>query len=111
MIKLASTSLIAVALGLGLTLAAGSVFAGPPPPPKDPAACSPGFFKNNLEKWCPLGSIADCPGSTASIDDCESFIPLLSAEQPFNSPRAVREAAATILNSCFGTAANSPCDD
>jgi hypothetical protein len=114
MIKLVSTSLVAAAMGLGLTLAAGSASAGEPPPPpkKEPAACSPGFYKQNLEKWCPEGSISACPSTGLPLPGlCADFVPLLSAEEPFKSPKEVRDAALTILNACFGTAEASPCEE
>lgn len=119
MIKLVSTSLVAVALGLGLTLAAGSAFAGPPK--KVTADCSPGYYKNHPEEWC-LGYIGtggpndpDYPGSDLSKactsgGGCTVLLQQLNNHTPVLGA-SIREGAKLTLDTCFETAEASPCED
>jgi hypothetical protein len=127
MIKLVSTSLVAAALGLGLTLAAGSASAGEPctkdcePPPKVTADCSPGYYKNHPEEWCNgyIGdgspSDPDYPGSElskacASGLGCTVLLRQLKNHTPVVGAD-IREGAKLYLDTCFGTAELSPCED
>ena len=77
------------------------------------ADCSPGFYKNNLldgpHPVCTNG--IDCVGAQQdlTVANCEFLVPLLSAE--LGATKAQREGAKAILDACFGTAENSPCED
>lgn len=95
MIKLASSSLVAVALGLGLTLAAGSAFAQKDPPPKK-EGCSPGFYKNHLDLW--TGDEECC--TSESDPTCGEILDALSCKG--SDASCGRSAAAAILDACTG---------
>jgi hypothetical protein len=76
--------------------------------PQVTADCSPGFYKNNKERWCGV----ECPASpgTAIVEPtCSLLVIQLSSE--LGSPKAVRDAAKAVIDACFGTAAASPCTD
>lgn len=128
--SLMQKSLMAVILGLGCTVFAGSAFAqkcggkGEPAcecdpkkqvceePPKedDPAACSPGYYKNHVESWCSAG--LTCP-ETLGSDPGVSCAPLIEAMNSTgrNSGTLKTNAAAFINSFCYGTADASPCSE
>lgn len=68
------------------------------------AGCSPGFFKNNLPKWCAPGSAPDMTGLQCTIKgitqtySCTQLVCLLSAEPPCKSDAKTRADAAACLN-------------
>jgi hypothetical protein len=94
---------------LTLALIAAPAFAHKKPT----ADCSPGYYKNNLldgpHPVCTNG--IDCVAGVPDLSalDCADLVIDLSAE--LGSDKATREAAKAILDACFGTAANSPCED
>ncbi|MGH8509164.1 MAG: hypothetical protein ACREVH_10655 [Gammaproteobacteria bacterium] len=115
MIKLASASLVAVALGL--TLAAGPAFAQkgeePPctkncePPKEERADCSPGYYKNHVDTW---DDGICCAGDAGNPDTaCGQIYRQLCAE--CGATPIQRRAAKQLLDTCFGTAPESPCQD
>jgi hypothetical protein len=126
MTGLAKTLRLPAALSVGLMLIAPSAFAGevypPPPPPKKVTAdCSPGYYKNHPEEWCSTyvgtgsPSDPDYPGSELS-KDCASYEGCtVLLEQLNNHTRrtgaGIREGAKLFLDTCFVTAAASPCED
>lgn len=76
------------------------------------ADCSPGYYKNHPEEWC--SSNPGYPGSNlsencASGADCGELIDQLRTRGP--GSEAVRNAAKGVLDTCFGTNTNSPCED
>ncbi|HKY89421.1 MAG TPA: hypothetical protein VJM11_00215 [Nevskiaceae bacterium] len=100
----------AVMLGTGMTFFSGALLAGEVCDPKKekcdaPAACSPGYFKNHLNKWCNTA----CPTGTV-ITECDGFVTMLNWTGP--KPGQVKNEAASILNEvCYGTAEASPCEE
>ena len=113
--KLAKRSLLAALLGFGLTVAAsayaqtcGGKGEPPCPPPKAPADCSPGFYKNHPEAWCDVV----CPTTGTVLftgGACDLLVTFLSVKGP--GSEAIRDAAKAQIDACFGTAAASPCTD
>jgi hypothetical protein len=79
----------------------------PPPPPKNPADCSPGFYKKHPNTWddgvCATGSYL-----VAGTQANQLFL-MLSAE--LGATAAQRAAAKNLLDACFETAEESPCED
>ena len=76
------------------------------------ADCSPGYYKNHPEQWC--SSNPDFPGGNlsrncASGAACGALITQLQARGP--GSEAIRNAAKGVLDTCFGTNENSPCED
>lgn len=76
------------------------------------ADCSPGYYKNHPEQWC--SDNPDFPASNlsrncASGADCGELIDQLRARG--SGSEAVRNAAKGVLDTCFGTNENSPCED
>jgi hypothetical protein len=93
---------IALSLTLVLTLVAVPAFAGPPPPKKTTADCSPGYYKNHVGTWCG----GACPATGFTITECDALLDALEAQGPGSG--AIRAAASGFLNDCFGTAEASP---
>ena len=71
----------------------------PPPPPE--ANCSPGFFKNNTDAWCPNFSSTTFTCQDGNTYTCAELVCLLSAEPPCKSSAVERAFAAGCLNSQF----------
>ncbi len=126
--KLAKTLSFSAALGVGLMFIAGSAFAqacgGVEEPPCEPptADCSPGYYKNHPEEWCfgyigtgPGNSDPDYPGSAlseacATGAGCTVLLQQLNNHTPVVGA-GIRRGAKLFLDTCFGTAEASPCDD
>jgi len=118
--RLARKSLFAVALSAGLSAAAGSALAQtcspldlectePPPPPTPPptvtAACSPGYFKNHVARWCNV----TCPSGVV-INQCTDLLTALHATGA--GAGILKNAAASYINAtCYVTREASPCED
>jgi hypothetical protein len=85
------------------------------------ADCSPGFYKNHLEEWCSTFTGASTPepndsypGSALSRDcasgaDCATLLMHLKAKGAGSD--FIRGEAKAFLDSCFGSAEASPCED
>lgn len=111
-------SRLAIAVAFGMALLASPTFAQVcdpkkevcPPPPCDPskevcpcdpktevcggADCSPGFYKNHVDAWCPDSDAVACPsGQTYS---CSQLYYLLCAE--CGASKAQRETAKACLD-------------
>jgi len=116
--RLAKKSLFAVALSAGLSVGAGSALAQtcspldlecteppPPPPPTVTAACSPGYFKNHVERWCNV----TCP-SGVTINQCTDLLTALHSTGA--GAGKLKNAAASYINAtCYVTREASPCED
>jgi hypothetical protein len=128
MTRLAKTLWLPAALSVGLMFIGASAFAGgeycdpkyEKCPPKVTADCSPGYYKNHPEEWCSTyvgsGSPSDpaYPGSGLSRDcasgnTCTLLINNVSAE--LGASKEQREGVKAILDACFETAEESPCED
>lgn len=66
------------------------------------ADCSPGFYKNHVEAWCPATETVSCPNDTSRTYTCDELVCLLSAEGgpgcTFKANRAQREFAKACLD-------------
>jgi hypothetical protein len=76
------------------------------------ANCSPGYYKNHAEEWC--SSNPGFPGSNlsrncASGADCGTLLAQLQARGA--GSEAIRNSAKAVLDACFGTGADSPCEE
>jgi hypothetical protein len=76
------------------------------------ANCSLGYYKTHPEEWCSTNP--NYPGSNlsrncASGAECGQLITQLSARGP--GSEAIRLTAKGVLDTCFGTAENTPCVD
>jgi hypothetical protein len=113
----ARNPLFAAALATGLAIAAGSASAQtcdpetnpecppPPPPPQVTAACSPGYFKNHVNRWCNVS----CP-SGKIISPCTDLLTALYSTGP--GAGLLKNAAASYINAtCYVTREASPCED
>ena len=78
-----------------------------PPPPKNTADCSPGYFKNHTATWD--DGICCTGDAQTSGTQCNLIFQDLNAQGPGSG--ATRGNAADFLNACFVTADASPCTD
>jgi hypothetical protein len=105
--KLLFASAVAVSGASSLAQTCEGVECESPPPPPAPvtAACSPGYFKNHVSRWCNV----TCP-SGFMINQCTD---LLSALYSTGSGAGIlKNAAATYINSmCYVTREASPCEE
>ena len=79
-----------------------------------PVDCSPGYWKNHVEVWCPVtGPTLLCPGLTTACGGactCEQLRHFTSAEE--GATAAQRAAGDACLDEFFSfTAGFSPCTD
>ena len=123
--------LVMVGVVVGMFVFAAPAYAGGEPPPCDPKTekcdvdvdCSPGYWKNHVEVWCPdIGGTASgtggalvcapitnlgCGGDACS---CEELRHLTSAEE--GATEFQRRSAQGCLNEFFSLIAGfSPCGD
>ncbi len=71
----------------------------PPPPPE--ADCSPGFYKNRTDLWCPNFSSTTFTCQDGNTYTCAQLVCLLSAEPPCKSNAIQRAFAKGCLDSKF----------